>query len=456
MTRNIAANDSSYADEIQRQRAQLSQGLVRYHSIELPDGAILPGLQDIAHLKHRMSLFPIPEDLRGKRVLDIGAWDGWFSFEMERRGAEVVAVDVMALRTFLEARELLGLRVDYRILDLDEIEPEKLGRFDIVLFFGVLYHLRNPLLGLEKVLSLTSDLALIESLVISPDAQAAARHRSYMEFYETTELGGQLDNWFGPTPDCLLALCRAAGFAQVTFLKEENQRASVICGRRLPPPPPDPPQPAPWLNTVTNNRNFASYFHPRKEEYLLCFFESESPSLTKEDVLVEVAGYGTPVLLLVQDAPQSWRATCMKPPDLRPGTHVVKLRTPQSGFSNEIAIIVLEPDEQTISPLSANGPEDIEAPDLVHVDHVAIHDLRFEDYGCLYCYFYSKQPDLSFQNVAVELDGKPCEVRALVNKRDYWQANVSLPKGIADGTHSVRLRTSRSPFSKPQEVLIQG
>src|ERR1700674_4896272 len=63
------------------------------HSFELPDGTTIEGVCDRPGLKHRIAQFPIPEDLRGKRVLDIGAWDGWFSFEMERRGAEVVAVD---------------------------------------------------------------------------------------------------------------------------------------------------------------------------------------------------------------------------------------------------------------------------------------------------------------------------------------------------------------------------
>jgi tRNA (mo5U34)-methyltransferase len=48
---------------------------------------VIPGFQSIEQLRRRISQFPIPENLTGKRVLDIGAWDGWFSFEMERRGA---------------------------------------------------------------------------------------------------------------------------------------------------------------------------------------------------------------------------------------------------------------------------------------------------------------------------------------------------------------------------------
>src|SRR5271170_279909 len=102
----IAAADSGY-DRRVRQLAQSMQERFRYHSIELPDGSVLPGLQSIEHLRWRLGLFGLPEDLRGKRVLDIGAWDGWFSFECERLGAQVVAVDCVELDTFLEARELL-------------------------------------------------------------------------------------------------------------------------------------------------------------------------------------------------------------------------------------------------------------------------------------------------------------------------------------------------------------
>ena len=67
---------------------------------------------------------------------------------------DVVAVDCIALDTFLEAQELLGSKVEYLTLDVNELSARRLGKFDIVLFFGVLYHLRHPLLGLEKVVEL--------------------------------------------------------------------------------------------------------------------------------------------------------------------------------------------------------------------------------------------------------------------------------------------------------------
>src|SRR5258708_36531695 len=64
-----------------------------WHSFELPDGALIQGVSDLDAQKMRIAQFPIPADLTGMRVLDIGTWDGWFSFEMGRRGAEVLAID---------------------------------------------------------------------------------------------------------------------------------------------------------------------------------------------------------------------------------------------------------------------------------------------------------------------------------------------------------------------------
>ena len=126
-----------------------------WHSFELPDGTLIQGVCGVPSLKNRIEQFPIPQDLRGKRVLDIGAWDGWFSFEMERRGAEVLAIDNWDNPRFHQARAMLNSRVEYRQMDMYELTPERVGRFDIVLFLGVLYHLKHPLLALERVCALT-------------------------------------------------------------------------------------------------------------------------------------------------------------------------------------------------------------------------------------------------------------------------------------------------------------
>src|SRR5689334_6940141 len=98
MALKIAAGDPGFEACVQ-QVAEKVQAGTRYHTIELPDGRILPGIQSAEHLRWRLNRFNLPENLTGKRVLDIGAWDGWFSFECERRGARVTAVDCLAFRT---------------------------------------------------------------------------------------------------------------------------------------------------------------------------------------------------------------------------------------------------------------------------------------------------------------------------------------------------------------------
>src|SRR5882724_2774812 len=123
-TLRVAAGDAEFERRIQGMAASVASRF-RYHSIELPDGSVLPGLQTVEHLRWRLDLFRLPEDLHGKRVLDIGAWDGWFSFECERRGAEVVAVDSIALDTFHEAKELIGSRVEYLTLDVNELSARR-------------------------------------------------------------------------------------------------------------------------------------------------------------------------------------------------------------------------------------------------------------------------------------------------------------------------------------------
>src|SRR3990170_2296696 len=192
----LRARDQWSKDWIRQQIAALQQK-GWYHSIELPDGQVLEGIQSIAHLKERLARFPVPADLTGKRVLDVGAWDGWFSFEMERRGAEVVAVDCIDMERFRLAHKLIGSNVDYRVLDVDELSPATVGRFDIVMFFGVLYHLRHPLLALERICQLTSDMAFVESFVVDEGIpQGEEPGKCLLEFYEIDELGGQIDNWY--------------------------------------------------------------------------------------------------------------------------------------------------------------------------------------------------------------------------------------------------------------------
>ena len=122
----------------------------------------------------RLQLLQLPEDLRGWSVLDVGAWHGYFSFECERRGADrVLAVDRFAWDTygmdgFLAAHERLGSSVEHRRADVHELDPDEIGRFDLVLMLGVLYHLRNPLQALERIRRVTQRLLICETHVLLP------------------------------------------------------------------------------------------------------------------------------------------------------------------------------------------------------------------------------------------------------------------------------------------------
>src|SRR5271166_1091860 len=115
---------------------------VWYHKFEFAPGIVTPGSRNSQSLLDQLDL---PQNMSGLRVLDIGARDGFFSFECERRGAaEVVAVDyVPAEQTgFLVAKQILGSKLTLRHENLYDLNVSNYGVFDIVLLLGVLYHLR--------------------------------------------------------------------------------------------------------------------------------------------------------------------------------------------------------------------------------------------------------------------------------------------------------------------------
>ncbi len=135
-------------------------------------------------------------------MLDIGAWDGFFSFEAERRGAaRVVAADYYSWHGggwgskagFELARTALGSKVEDVDIDVMDLSPERVGVFDVVFFLGVLYHLRHPLLALERIASVTRKMLMLETVVdmVGIDRPAAA-------FYAGRELNNDPTNWWAP------------------------------------------------------------------------------------------------------------------------------------------------------------------------------------------------------------------------------------------------------------------
>jgi hypothetical protein len=310
----------------------------------------------------------------------------------------------------------------------------------------VLYHLRHPLLGLEKVVELSTDLALIESFVIQPEQRQIP---AVMEFYERTELGGQIDNWCGPSPEGLSAMCRSAGFAQVETMDITNQRASVVCRRRWPEPDAEPAAGAPHLHAVINNRTYVATFHPLKDEYLCCYFKSAEKGLTADSLFVEVDGYGTHALV-VSENEGGYQANCLRPPGLEPGRHEVRIRTPRSGRSNAAIFMMLDESgrEPAASLITAAFPQ--AAPDLCSVEYRPSADLRYTVArgGSLICYFRSASEWVAANDVMIELNGQIRRAHTVSSiEEGVWQANVLLDQRLT-GDHRVRLRLREGQWSR--------
>lgn len=191
------------------------EGIEWYHSIDLGHGIVTRGVDDSSR---RLSKYHLPADLSGKSVLDIGAWDGFYSFECERRGAStVLAMDSYAWNGsgwgtkagFELAREVLGSHVEDVTMEVSDLSPD-IGTFDVVLCLGVLYHLRHPLLALEHIASVTDDL-----LILSTQLDLLSRHRPAMAFYERSELNRDSSNWWAPNLPALLGMLRDVGFSRI-------------------------------------------------------------------------------------------------------------------------------------------------------------------------------------------------------------------------------------------------
>ena len=186
----------------------------------------LPGRNPVEELIERIQL---PSDLTGKRVLDIGAWNGAFSFECERRGAsEIVAFSLENPETsgFDRLKSLLGSKARYVTGSVYNLQDYDLGEFDIVLFLGVLYHLRYPLLAVDRLRKVCAGELFIETHVVDefPDAPI-------WRFYPSAELAGDPSNWFGPNVPAVLTAFETAGF-EISLLDEMGCAGVVSCASK--------------------------------------------------------------------------------------------------------------------------------------------------------------------------------------------------------------------------------
>jgi tRNA (mo5U34)-methyltransferase len=261
----------TYYDEL-RQRAE---SIVWHHSMDLGHGIVTDGFSKAFH-----SVDELPE-FSGCTVLDIGAWDGYYSFLAERSGASrVVALDHYAwgvdfnlrnpyweecftngtlpdhrldttkfwdpslpgMAGFNLAKEALDSKVESVVGDFAAMDLDPLGRFDVVLFLGVLYHLKEPLTALERLRQVTERVAVIETEALLVPGR---ENESVLEF--TAGLlgpGHDYGNWYTPTLEALTQMCRAAGFS----------RTVTIVGPPASPPPPPQPGPSELVRRAVRGR----------------------------------------------------------------------------------------------------------------------------------------------------------------------------------------------------------
>jgi len=210
-----------------------------FHNIDLDGVQTAPNhfLGDYPNIKFKMFGHALPEDLAGRTVLDIGCNAGFYSIEMKRRGADrVVGIDFddRYLDQARFAAEVKGQDIEFRKLSVYDVA--ELGeKFDIVIFMGVLYHLRHPLLALDLIHDhVAGDLLIYQSMQrgSSDDYPIQADYDFFQQDHFSDpaypklhfiehEYAGDWTNWWAPNAACSAAMLRSAGFQVVDHPEDE-------------------------------------------------------------------------------------------------------------------------------------------------------------------------------------------------------------------------------------------
>jgi len=192
-----------------------------FHRIDLGNGIVTPGIDDTPA---KLKFVRMPADLSGKTVIDIGAYDGFFSFEAERRGAaRVLATDQFCWQGtgmtdgegFKIAHRALRSRVEVKRIPVEDISPATVGVFDVVLFLGVLYHSPDPLRYLRAARSVCREMMIIETYCDALDYPRPA-----MVFYPGATLNNDATNFWGPNLLCIAEMLKEVGFKKISIFPE--------------------------------------------------------------------------------------------------------------------------------------------------------------------------------------------------------------------------------------------
>jgi len=213
------------------------------HSIELEPGFVTPGIVPLAHLNQMANDLALPQDMSNLTVLDVGARDGFFSFEAEKRGARVIAVDIQPIDDIGLgiAKEILKSKVEFIQSNIYDLTLEKIGGepVDVIFFLGLMYHLRHPLLAIDNLWSLLKPNGVIyletayldEYLVTSDNVFTSLEsihplltQTALLQYYRNDELNpGDFSNWFSPNQKALDDILFSAGFEPHLLSKWGNR-----------------------------------------------------------------------------------------------------------------------------------------------------------------------------------------------------------------------------------------
>ena len=209
---------------------------VWHQRFELVPGVFTPGRNDVHWL---LDLASVPADLSGKTVLDVGTSNGGAAFLLERKGAErVVAVDLSDDEKwgFADLQSFLRSRVEFVRSDVYDLERALGGeKFDLVLCWGVLYHVRHPLLALEALRAVTREHAWIETAVSDGELGPGVSDLAVAQFYRKA-FAGDGSNWFVPTVRALADWCVSSGLTptNVTVWPRERHGRAMVALVRAP------------------------------------------------------------------------------------------------------------------------------------------------------------------------------------------------------------------------------
>ena len=224
-----------------------------HHSIDLGDGVVTPGSKTPHHIWDELRRLRLP-DMAGKSVLDVGAWDGYYTLHAEHYGASrVVALDhyawsidfpkaaaymarqlagrqpIRAFHTVPELWDPVGLpgkrgfdlasrlrnsRAEVVVDDFMTMDVQRLGTFDVVLFLGVIYHLEEPLRALRRLRQVTRGVAVIESEAVV----LRGGDGPLWQFVDAAQMHDDPTIWWVPTAEGLRAMCFAAGFSSAEIV----------------------------------------------------------------------------------------------------------------------------------------------------------------------------------------------------------------------------------------------